>query len=358
MSDPVLLGIETSCDETSAAILAGERHVRSHVILSQDEHTVWGGVVPELAARAHLEAIDGVVARALEEAGTSLSEVDAIAVTAGPGLVGALLVGVSWAKGAALAAECELVPVHHLEGHLFAPVVEDPEARPPFVALLVSGGHTLLLNVPEWGRYELMGRTRDDAAGEAFDKVARLLDLPYPGGPQVERLALEGDPERHRFPRPMLRPRRDPGEPGFLDVSFSGLKTAVATRVDELRQAGTLEEERAHVAAGFQAAAIDVLVSRAEQALEVTGAPKLLVTGGVSANRALREEARRRLGPEVPLLHASIRLSVDNAAMIARAGLFHLRAGRLAPPDLTADPNLPLPGLVEWSGAGPAKVPS
>lgn len=356
MTEPVILGIETSCDETSAAILVGDDQVQGHVILSQDEHAVWGGVVPELAARAHLEAIDGVVMEALEQAGTSLAQVDAIAVTAGPGLVGALLVGVSWAKGAALAAGCELVGVHHLEGHLLAPALEDPEAHPPFVALLVSGGHTLLLHVPRWGRYELLGQTRDDAAGEAFDKVARLLDLAYPGGPEVERLALRGDAARHRFPRPMLHSHRDPGDSGYFDVSFSGLKTAVATRVAELEAAGTLDEERAHVAAGFQAAAIDLLVSKAERALEATGSRKLLVTGGVSANRALRDEARRRLGPDIPLLHASLRLSVDNAAMIARAGLFHYREGRTSGLELTADPNLPLPGLVGYTGPARASV--
>jgi N6-L-threonylcarbamoyladenine synthase len=199
----VVLGIETSCDETSAAVLvSGE--LAGLVILSQDVHQVFGGVVPELASRAHLAALPAVVDRALAEAGLSLSAVDAVAVTAGPGLIGALLVGVVYAKALAFAADRALIGVHHMEGHLFAPTVEDPALAPPFVALLVSGGHTLLLDVPAWGRYRLLGQTRDDAAGEAFDKVASLLGLGYPGGPAIERLAREGDPTRFTFPRPML----------------------------------------------------------------------------------------------------------------------------------------------------------
>ena len=199
----VVLGIETSCDETSAAVLV-KGELASLSILSQDVHQIFGGVVPELASRAHLAALPAVVDRALTEAGLSLSAVDAVAVTAGPGLVGALLVGVVYAKALAYAADRALVGVHHMEGHLFAPTVEDPELAPPFVALLVSGGHTLLLDVPAWGRYRLLGQTRDDAAGEAFDKVASLLGLGYPGGPAIERLAREGDPTRFDFPRPMI----------------------------------------------------------------------------------------------------------------------------------------------------------
>src|SRR6266700_5409565 len=214
----VVLGIETSCDETSAAVLVGERRrpeLASLVILSQDVHQVFGGVVPELASRAHRAALPAVAERALAEAGVSWSAVDAVAVTQGPGLVGALLVGVVYAKALAYAGGRDLIGVHHMEGHLFAPAVEDPELTPPFVALLVSGGHTLLLDVPAWGRYRLLGQTRDDAAGEAFDKVAALLGLPYPGGPAIERLAAQGDPTRFSFPRPM----RDEG----FEFSFSGL---------------------------------------------------------------------------------------------------------------------------------------
>ncbi|MBW3535681.1 MAG: tRNA (adenosine(37)-N6)-threonylcarbamoyltransferase complex transferase subunit TsaD, partial [Gemmatimonadetes bacterium] len=202
MSGPLILGLETSCDETSAAVLRGERDLLGHVILSQDVHEVYGGVVPELAARAHLRRVEPVVDAALERAGVALEDIDAIAVTAGPGLIGALLVGLSWAKAVAFALGRPLLGIHHMEAHLFGPVLEDPAAEPPFVALLVSGGHTLLLNVPEWGRYERLGETRDDAAGEAFDKVARMLGLPYPGGPSVQRAAMDGYPDRFPLPRP------------------------------------------------------------------------------------------------------------------------------------------------------------
>ncbi|MFS8638997.1 MAG: tRNA (adenosine(37)-N6)-threonylcarbamoyltransferase complex transferase subunit TsaD, partial [Gemmatimonadota bacterium] len=192
--DPIVLGIETSCDETSAAVLRGEREILGHVILSQDVHKLYGGVVPELASRAHLRVIDDVVDGALAEAGIALEDVEVIGVTAGPGLIGALLVGLTWAKGVSYALGRPLVAVHHMEAHLFAAELENPAARPPFVALLVSGGHTMLLWVPEWGRYELLGETRDDAAGEAFDKVAKILGLGYPGGPVIQRVAEEGDP--------------------------------------------------------------------------------------------------------------------------------------------------------------------
>src|SRR5262245_1450451 len=259
----VVLGIETSCDETSAAVLVGEKkpELASLVILSQDVHQVFGGVVPELASRAHLRAIGPVVDKALDQAGVPLSAVDAVAVTMGPGLLGALLVGVCYAKGLAWAGNKRLIGVHHIEGHIFAPALEDPDLEPPFVALVVSGGHTLLLDVPEWGRYRLMGETRDDAAGEAFDKVASMLSLGYPGGPQVERLAATGT-DRFALPRPMIRE-------GF-DFSFSGLKTAVLHAV---RASTDLERDRADLAASFQAAVFDVLVAKVAAALEVTGYP-------------------------------------------------------------------------------------
>ncbi|HSG49909.1 MAG TPA: tRNA (adenosine(37)-N6)-threonylcarbamoyltransferase complex transferase subunit TsaD, partial [Longimicrobiales bacterium] len=249
---PLVLGIETSCDETSAAVLDGGNRLLGHVILSQDVHEVFGGVVPELAARAHLQKIDAVVQEALVASGVTLREVDVLGVTAGPGLIGALLVGVSWTRAVAWALGKPVVPVHHMEAHLFGPVLEDPEAEPPFVALLVSGGHTLLLHAEAWGRYTLLGETRDDAAGEAFDKVAKLLGLPYPGGPHVERAAREGDGRRHRLPRPMLKGNQEPGDPDFYDFSFSGLKTAVAELVRRLERAGTLADELSHVAAAFQ----------------------------------------------------------------------------------------------------------
>ena len=333
----VVLGIETSCDETSAAVLVGDRHrpeLAGLVILSQDVHKVFGGVVPELASRAHLAALPAVVDRALVEAGLGWSAVDAIAVTQGPGLVGALLVGVVYAKALAYAGDRELIGVHHMEGHLFAPLVEDPELAPPFVALLVSGGHTLLLDVPAWGRYRLLGATRDDAAGEAFDKVATLLGLGYPGGPAIERLAPRGDPARFSFPRPM----RDEG----YEFSFSGLKTAVLRAV---RASDDLERDRADLARGFQDAVLDVLVAKLERAVRATGYGTAVLGGGVACSRALAELAARRLDGVARVAVASPRLNADNAAMIARAGWYHLDRGERSDWTLDARADLPLPGL-------------
>jgi len=337
--------VETSCDETSAAVLDGRDHLLGHVILSQDVHEVFGGVVPELAARAHLQKIDAVVQEAVNRAGVTLRDIDVLAATAGPGLIGALLVGLCWTRAAAYALGRPMVAVHHMEAHLFGPVLENPDAQPPFVALLVSGGHTLLLHAEVWGRYSLLGETRDDAAGEAFDKVAKLLGLPYPGGPQVERLAREGDPRRHRLPRPMLRRSQRPGDPDYYAFSFSGLKTAVVELVRRLEDAGTLEAERAHVAAGFQEAAVDVLVSKTLRAVEETGCPRVLLGGGVSANGRLRDELQRRLGAEGSMFVASPRLSLDNAAMVARAARFRYDLGQVANLDITAAADLPFPGL-------------
>ena len=342
---PLVLGVETSCDETSAAVLDGRNRLLGHVILSQDVHEVFGGVVPELAARAHLQRIDAVVHEALEQSGVALGQVDVFGVTAGPGLIGALLVGVCWTKATAFALGKPVVPVHHMEAHLFGPVLENPEAEPPFVALLVSGGHTLLLHAEAWGRYTLLGETRDDAAGEAFDKVAKLLGLPYPGGPQVERAALEGDPARHRLPRPMLRRNQTPSAPDYYDFSFSGLKTAVVELARTLEENGSLPAERAHVAAAFQAAAVDVLASKTMRAVEATGCPRVLLGGGVSANGVLRQELARRLGPGGKLYHATPRLSLDNGAMVARAARFRYDLGQVAEPETTAAADLPFPGL-------------
>jgi N6-L-threonylcarbamoyladenine synthase len=345
-AEPVVLGLETSCDETSAALLRGGREILGHVILSQDVHELWGGVVPELAARAHLAVVDDVVGEALGQAGLTLGQVDAFGVTAGPGLIGALLVGVSWAKGAAFGVGRPVVAVHHMEAHLFAPSLEIPGAEPPFVALLVSGGHTLLLHAEAWGRYRLLGQTRDDAAGEAYDKVAKLLDLPYPGGPHVERLSGEGDPGRHRLPRPMLRGNQTPGDPDYFDVSFSGLKTAVASRVAELRHDGTFESERPHLAAAFQEAVVDTLVSKVLRAVELTDCRRVLLGGGVSANQGLRDEMARRLGAGGEVFASSPRLAVDNGAMVARAAHFRFLRGDLASPEFTADAQLAFPGLI------------
>jgi N6-L-threonylcarbamoyladenine synthase len=354
VSSPLILGIETSCDETSAALLSGSAGLLGHVIHSQDIHVLYGGVVPELAARAHLTRMDEVVGEALRESGHERSDLDAIGVTAGPGLIGALLVGVSWAKGVSLSLGIPLVPVHHMEAHLFAPSLEDPEAVPPFVALLVSGGHTLLLYVPKWGEYHLLGSTRDDAAGEAFDKVAKLLDLSYPGGPAVQALAEEGDPKRFRLPRPMLRGNQKPGDSSYYDFSFSGLKTAVANLVLELTQAGSLDVEKPSVAAAFQTAAVDVLASKTLRAVRETGCDRILLGGGVSANGKLREEVGRRLGPRGRLFVASPRLSMDNGAMIARAARFRLERGETASPDFSAQANLPFPNLRRWAAGASA----
>ena len=333
----VLLGIETSCDETSAAVLVGERgrpELASLVILSQDVHKVFGGVVPELASRAHLATLPAVVERALDEAGVSWGAVDAVAVTAGPGLVGALLVGVVYAKALAYAGDRALIGVHHMEGHLFAPAVEDPELAPPFVALLVSGGHTLLLDVPAWGRYRLLGQTRDDAAGEAFDKVATLLGLGYPGGPPIERLAVQGDPARFSFPRPLL-------EDGF-EFSFSGLKTAVLRAV---RASTDLERDRPHLARAFQDAVLDVLVTKLKRAVRLTGHHTAVLGGGVACSRALATLAGQRLAGLARVAVASPRLNADNAAMIARAGWWRLEQGERSDWTLDARADLPLPGL-------------
>ena len=345
-SPSLVLGLETSCDETSAAVLSQKNEILGHVILSQDVHGVYGGVVPELAARAHLRKIDAVVDEALAQAGIELSDVDLFGVTSGPGLIGALLVGVSWVKAAAWALGKPWVPVHHMEAHLFAPCLEDPDAVPPFVALLVSGGHTLLLHAPAWGEYRLLGRTRDDAAGEAFDKVAKLLGLPYPGGPAVERAARAGDPRRHRLPRPMLRRNQRLDDTDYWDFSFSGLKTAVAELVRGLDEAGTLPDEVPHVAAAFQEAAVDVLAAKTLRAVEHTGCARVALGGGVSANGRLREVLAERLAGGGRLFHATPRLSLDNGAMVARAARFRWEVGGAASDDASASASLAFPGMM------------
>ncbi|HYK81824.1 MAG TPA: tRNA (adenosine(37)-N6)-threonylcarbamoyltransferase complex transferase subunit TsaD [Gemmatimonadales bacterium] len=342
----VILGLETSCDETSAAVLVAERgrpELASLVILSQDVHAVFGGVVPELASRAHLAALPAVVERALAAAGVSWSAVDAVAVTQGPGLVGALLVGVVYAKALAYAGDRALIGVHHMEGHLFAPAVEDPELTPPFVALLVSGGHTLLLEVPAWGQYRLLGQTRDDAAGEAFDKVATLLELGYPGGPAIERIATQGDPARFAFPRPL----RDAG----FEFSFSGLKTAVLHAV---RASDDLARDRPHLARAFQDAVLDVLVTKLVRAVRATGWRTAVLGGGVACNRALAALAADRLAGLARVAVASPRLNTDNAAMIARAGWYHLARGERSDWTLDAHAALPWPGLEPRAAAPPS----
>ncbi len=343
-----VLGIETSCDETSAAVVEGGR-VRGHVIASQDAHAAFGGVVPEIAARAHLRMLDRVVREALRQAGLSAAAPAGVGVTAGPGLVGPLLVGVNWAKAFAFGRGLPLVGIHHMEAHLFAPSLEDPEAAPPFVALLVSGGHTLLVHARRWGEYELLGSTRDDAAGEAFDKVARRLGLAYPGGPEIERAAKRGAPGRCSLPRPMLDPSRAPED--ALDFSFSGLKTAVALLADQVEAEGpgALAEAVPDIAAEFQAAVVEVLTEKTMRAVRRTGCGRVLLGGGVACNGALRETLRRAIAaegrPDGALFVPSPRLSTDNGAMVARAAEHRLGAGERSGPELNADPSLPFPGL-------------
>jgi len=356
-----VLGIETSCDETSAAVVDGAGDdvvLRSLVILSQDAHAVFGGVVPEIASRAHLTSIVPVVRRALEEASLGSDGLDAIAVTYTPGLVGALLVGVSYAKALAFATGRPLVPVHHLEGHLFAAALEHRDAIPPFTALLVSGGHTMVIDVAAWGDYRLLGATRDDAAGEAFDKVGKLLGLPYPGGRHVEALALQGVPGRYPFTRPMLRQNQRPGDADYFDVSFSGIKTAVLRAVEDGAHdapadaaagggsASGQAQRHADIARGFQDAVIGTLVAKTARAARKYGRTRIVVGGGVACNRALAAALRREAAAfGATVFTPSPRLATDNAAMIARAGLFRLARGDVATLDLNAYATAGLPGL-------------
>ena len=351
-----VLGIETSCDETSASVLSGrgdDVHVDSLIILSQDVHRVFGGVVPEIASRAHVTALVPVVERALVDAGIDRTQIEAIAVTNGPGLVGALLVGVSFAKAFAYSLDVPFVGVHHMEGHLFATSLEEPDAVPPFTALLVSGGHTLLLEVESWQSYRLLGQTRDDAAGEAFDKVAKLMGLPYPGGPAIEREAIEfhagGQANPYRFARPMLRRDQRPGDADYYDLSFSGLKTAVLNAVRDATAAEPLTAvSRVAIAAAFQDALIETLVEKTARAVRQYKRKRVVLGGGVAGNRTLVAAMRNRcaeLGARV--FAPSSRLATDNAAMIARAGLFHLERGERSTLDLSAFASLAMPGLAD-----------
>jgi N6-L-threonylcarbamoyladenine synthase len=347
-----VLGIETSCDETSAAVVYGtptDMRLESLVILSQDVHRLFGGVVPEIASRQHLTGIVPAVRTALADANVTLGDLDAIAVTHAPGLVGALLVGTSYAKALGFTHNLPVVPVHHLEGHLFATRLEHPEARPPFIALLVSGGHTLLLDVEAWGRYRLLGQTRDDAAGEAFDKVAKLLGLPYPGGRPLEELARTVDPpvhqHPHRFARPMLRKSAEPGDDDYYDCSFSGLKTAVLYAVRDAEQAGVLDTQRASIARGFQDSLIETLAEKVARAARRYRRARVVLGGGVACNRALQEAIRERVAPRGTVFAPMPRLATDNAAMIAAAGLFRFEAGERAEPTMTAHASLPIPGI-------------
>jgi N6-L-threonylcarbamoyladenine synthase len=346
-----ILGIETSCDETSAAVVeetgdpARPWVIRSNVIASQVPiHREWGGVVPELASRQHVRDICGVVERAMEQAATTWRDLGAVAVTQGPGLVGSLLVGVAFAKASAAAARLPLVPVHHLAGHIESLVLQSGELPLPAIVLVVSGGHTSLYLVQQPGRYELLGRTRDDAAGEAYDKVAKLLGLGYPGGPIVDRLAGGGNDRAVALPTMRLThaDRNAPGLKGDLDFSFSGLKTAVLRYVRG-RDVTLSEREVADVCASFQRVVVTVLVNRAFDAARRYQAKSIGVAGGVSANSRLRADMQEygRLR-EMPIFFPSLQLSTDNAAMIAAAGLRKFRDGIVAPADLNADAALKL----------------
>jgi N6-L-threonylcarbamoyladenine synthase len=331
-----VLGIETSCDETAAAVVEDGVKVHANVLASQHAiHAVFGGVVPELASRAHLERLGGLIERALDEGGVGWRDIDGVAVTRGPGLIGALLVGLATAKGVALALRVPLIAVNHLEGHIYANFLEHGPPEPPYVCLIVSGGHTSLVHMPEEHRYEILGQTLDDAAGEAFDKIARFLGLKYPGGPALDRLARKGDPGAIRFPRAMAGS-------GDFDFSLSGLKTAVVRHVRKEREAGR-DPEAADVAASFQEAIVDVQVQKTMAAAEETGAGTVLLGGGVVANSRLRkrmkEEAKRR---GIQLHFPAPELCTDNAAMIAGVGYFRLARGERSDFDVEADPGLPL----------------
>ena len=328
------LGIETSCDETSAAVVRGTRELLSCVIATQIPiHQKYGGVVPEIASRNHILSILPVVEQALDEAGTALSEIDQVAVTYGPGLVGALLVGVSAAKSLAFSLNVPLIGVNHLEGHIFANFLAHTELTPPFMALVVSGGHTALVDVADYETFRLMGRTRDDAAGEAFDKVARVMGLPYPGGPEIDRLAREGDPAAIDFPRALA-------QEGNYEFSFSGLKSAVLNYINSEKMKGHALH-KADIAASFQSAVVEVLVHKAFEAIREAGRDTLVLAGGVAANRSLERRLRETAEAEgIRYLYPPARLCTDNAAMIACRGAYAAKAGKYSDLYLNAVPGL------------------
>lgn len=332
MKDTYILGIETSCDETAVAIVKNGREIISNVVASQIEsHKRFGGVVPEIASRHHVEQITIVLEEAIEESGLSWDEIDAISVTEGPGLVGALLIGVNAAKALAFAKQKPLIGVHHIAGHIYANRLEE-EFQFPLLALIVSGGHTELVLMKEHGDYEVIGETRDDAAGEAYDKVARMLNLPYPGGPHIDKLAAEGEVTID-FPRAWL-------EEDSYDFSFSGLKSAVINRIHNAKQKGeTLNPE--DIAASFQASVVDVLATKTLKAAKQYQVKQVIVAGGVAANKGLRTELEAKfLDTDIPLLIPPLKLCTDNAAMIAAAGTINYEQGRRSGMDLNANPSL------------------
>ncbi len=334
--DIVILAIESSCDETAAAVVKNGREVLSNIISSQIAlHTLYGGVVPEIASRKHIEKINQVIEEALKQANMTLDEIDAIGVTYGPGLVGALLVGVAEAKAIAYAAKKPLIGVHHIEGHISANYIENKDLEPPFACLVVSGGHTHLVVVEDYGKYKILGRTRDDAAGEAFDKVARAIGLGYPGGPKIDKLSKEGNPEAITFPRAHIAE-------SVYDFSFSGLKSAVLNYLNGAKMKGE-EIVAADVAASFQKAVTDVLVEHAMMAVKEYGFDKLAIAGGVASNSTLRREMELACEKNhVKFYHPSPILCTDNAAMIGAAAYYEYLAGTRHGLDLNAIPNLKL----------------
>ena len=334
VQEKLTLGIETSCDETSAAVLRGTRELLSCVTATQIPiHQKYGGVVPEIASRNHILSILPVVEQALEEANVRLVDIDQIAVTYGPGLVGALLVGVSAAKSLAFSLGVPLIGVNHLEGHIFANFLATPQLTPPFMALVVSGGHTALVDVADYETFRQMGRTRDDAAGEAFDKVARVMGLPYPGGPEIDRLARAGDPSAIDFPRALA-------QEGNYEFSFSGLKSAVLNYINSEKMKGR-ELNKADIAASFQSAVVEILVHKAFEAIREAGRDTLVLAGGVAANKALEQRLRETAAAKgVRYLYPPPRLCTDNAAMIACRGAYQAAAGKCCDLYLNAVPGL------------------
>ena len=336
MEEKLTLAIESSCDETSAAVLRGGRTVLSNIIATQITiHQKFGGVVPEIASRKHIVNIMPVIDEAISKAGVELKDIDQVAVTYGPGLAGALLVGVSAAKSLAFSLDVPLIGVNHLEGHIFANFISHPDLKPPFVALVVSGGHTSLVHVKGYNSFSLMGQTRDDAAGEAFDKVARVMGLPYPGGPQIDRLAKEGNPEAIDFPKALQNK-------GNYEFSFSGLKSAVLNYLNSMKLKG-IEVNKADVAASFQNTVIEVLIGKALQAIKETGCNTLVLAGGVAANSSL--EARLRAAAErnnIRFCYPDKILCTDNAAMIGCRGYYQAEAGSFSNLYLNAVPGLAL----------------
>ena len=336
MKDIIILAIETSCDETSVAVIKNGREILSNVVYTQiDLHKKFGGVVPEIASRKHIEKIDLIFAQSLEESGLNFSDLDAIAVTYGPGLVGALLVGMSYAKALAFGLGIPLIPVNHIDGHIAANYLAFPDLKPPYIALIVSGGHTHIIDVLDYGEYEVLGRTRDDAVGEAFDKVARTLGFPYPGGPYIDKAAKDGNKEAIKFPRTYL-------EKDSFDFSFSGIKSAVLNYLNSMKMKG-IEINANDVAASFQEAVVDVLVEKIIKASLKMNHKEIIIAGGVAANSHLRKRLKEEAEIHyLDVFYPPMSLCTDNAAMIGAAAYYQFKKGIFANLDLNSVPNLKL----------------